>query len=216
MKSPVILSIQAAITATLISMILGTLLARFTLSRRKWQPLFDVICTFPMILPPTVTGFLLLTWFGKNGVFGRWLETIGASVVFSFSGVVLASTVVAFPLMYRTTLGAFQQVDEEILSAARTLGIKESKIFLRVLLPNAKDGVIAGTVLTFARALGEFGATIMLAGNIPGKTQTMSIAIYQAVLQGNEDLAYRYVAIIVAISGICMMLMHMVTKRGKR
>lgn len=216
MKSPVILSIQAAITATLISMILGTLLARFTLSRRKWQPLFDVICTFPMILPPTVTGFLLLTWFGKNGVFGRWLETMGVSVVFSFTGVVLASTVVAFPLMYRTTLGAFQQVDEEIISAARTLGIKESKIFLRVLLPNAKDGIIAGTVLTFARALGEFGATIMLAGNIPGKTQTMSIAIYQAVLQGNEELAYRYVVIIMTISGICLTLMHIVTKRGKQ
>ncbi len=216
MKTPIILSIQAAVIATAFCMITGTLLARFLLYRKKWQAVFDVVCTLPMILPPTVTGFLLLKLFGKHSVVGQWLESINVSVVFSFTGVVIASTVVAFPLMYRTTLGAFLQVDEDILSAARTLGISETRIFFRVLLPNAMEGLVAGTVLTFARALGEFGATIMLAGNIPGRTQTVSIAIYQAMLQGNDALAYRYVAIILTISCVCLTVMNVVAKRGKR
>lgn len=216
MNTPIILSIKAALIATLVCTLLGTLLARVVLYRRKWQPVVDVITTLPMILPPTVTGFLLLKSFGKSGVLGWWLESIGISVVFSFSGVLIASIVVAFPLMYRTILGAFLQVDEEILQAARTLGISERNIFFQVLLPNAKEGIIAGIVLTFTRALGEFGATIMLAGNIPGKTQTMSIAIYQAVLQGKEEVAYRYVGIVILISIVCLLIMNLIIRRGNR
>lgn len=216
MRTPFIISIQAAIITTAFCMMIGTLLARFLLYRKKFQTVFDVVCTLPMILPPTVMGFLLLKLFGKNSVIGQWLDTMGISVVFSFTGVVIASIVVTFPLMYRTILGAFLQVDEEILSAARTLGISETKIFFKILLPNAREGIVAGTVLTFARALGEFGATIMLAGNIPGRTQTVSIAIYQAVLQRNDALAYQYVAIIIAISCTCLTVMNVVIKRGKR
>ena len=216
MRTPILISIQAAVIATAFCMMTGTLLARFLLYRKRWQAVFDVICTLPMILPPTVIGFLLLKFFGKSSVIGQCLDTIGMSVVFSFTGVVIASIVVAFPLMYRTILGAFLQVDEEILSAARTLGISEGKIFFRILLPNAREGLVAGAVLTFARALGEFGATIMLAGNIPGRTQTVSIAIYQAVLQGNDALAYQYVAVILSISCICLTIMNVVIKRGQR
>lgn len=216
MKTPLILSMEAAFIAALICTVLGTYLARVILYKRRWQPLVDVITTLPMILPPTVTGFILLKCFGKNGFLGSWLESIGVSIVFSFTGVLIASTVVAFPLMYRTILGAYLQVDEEVLQAARTLGISERTIFFRILLPNAKEGVIAGIVLTFTRALGEFGATIMLAGNIPGKTQTMSIAIYQAVLQGNEEVAYRYVGIVILISIVCLFIMNLITRRGKR
>lgn len=216
MRTPIIISIQAAVIATVLCVMTGTLLARFLLYRKKWQAVFDVICTLPMILPPTVTGFLLLKFFGKSSAVGQWLDTIGISVIFSFTGVVIASIVVAFPLMYRTILGAFLQVDEEILSVARTLGISETRIFLRILLPNAREGMVAGAVLTFARALGEFGATIMLAGNIPGRTQTVSISIYQAVLQGNDALAYRHVTIILTISCICLTLMNALMKRGQR
>lgn len=216
MRTPLILSIEAAMIATLVCAVLGTCLARLILYKRRWQPIVDVITMLPMILPPTVTGFLLLKCFGKSGFLGRWLESIGISVVFSFAGVLIASTVVAFPLMYRTILGAFLQVDEEVLQAARTLGISERTIFFQILIPNAKEGVVAGIVLTFTRALGEFGATIMLAGNIPGKTQTMSIAIYQAVLQGKDEVAYRYVGIVILISIICLLIMNLLIRRGKR
>lgn len=216
MKTPLMISLQAAILATLICTVLGTLSARLILYKRRWQPIVDVITTIPMILPPTVTGFLLLKCFGKSGILGRWLESIGILVVFSFAAVLIASTVVAFPLMYRTILGAFLQVDEEVLQAARTLGISERTIFFRILLPNAKEGLVAGIVLTFTRALGEFGATIMLAGNIPGKTQTMSIAIYQAVLQGKDEIAYRYVGIVILISIVCLLFMNRMIRREKR
>ena len=216
MKTPLMISLEAAFLATLICVVLGTFLARFILYKRRWQSIVEVITTIPMILPPTVTGFLLLKCLGKRGLLGSWLGSIGISVVFSFTGVLIASTVVAFPLMYRTILGSFLQVDEDVLQAARTLGISETKIFFQILLPNAKEGVIAGIVLTFTRALGEFGATIMLAGNIPGKTQTMSIAIYQAVLQGNDQVAYQYVGIMILISIVSLSLMNLMIRRKKR
>ena len=128
-----------------------------------------------MVLPPTVTGFFLLLIFGRRSFIGRALEHIGISIAFSWPATVIAATVIAFPLMYRTTLGAFEQVNPTLLEAARTLGANEWVVFWRVLLPLAGPGVIAGTVLACARALGEFGATLMLAGNIPGRTQTMPI-----------------------------------------
>lgn len=215
MKSPVIISLQTAFIATTACIITGILVARLILNHKKVQPICDIIATLSMVFPPTVTGFILLRIFGKSSFIGQLLDRIGWSVVFSFSGAVIASIVVSFPLMYRTALGAFQQIDEEIIYAARTLGLSETKIFFRVLLPNAWQGLFSGAVLTFARALGEFGATIMLAGNIPGKTQTVAIAIYQAVLHGDEALAYRYVCIMALLSLLCLSAMNVVIK-GKR
>ena len=174
----------------------------------------DGLFTLPLVLPPTIVGFFLLIIFGKNSFIGQFLGDIGASVVFTWVGAVIASTVVAFPLMYRTARGAFEQLDESLLNAGRTLGMTEWTLFMKIMLPNSIPSIMAGAVLAFARALGEFGATIMLAGNIPGRTQTVSVAIYTAVQAGNWDLAYKWMLIIVGISFVTMIAMNVWTKRA--
>jgi len=143
--------------------------------------LFDGACLLPLVLPPTVVGFFLLLLFGRNGPVGKLLLRFGASLVFSWPATVIAAAVVAFPLMYLTARAALEQVDSRFLEAARTLGASEWRAFRQIALPLAWPGVLAGTILSFARALGEFGATLMLAGNIPGRTATIPIAIYFAV-----------------------------------
>ncbi len=168
--------------------------------RGRWRAWIDGILTLPLVLPPTVIGFFLLLIFGRRSPIGQLLELIGMRVVFSWPATVIAATVVAFPLMYRTSLGALEQVNPTLLDAARTLGATELRVFRRVLLPLAAPGVLAGTVLAFARALGEFGATLMLAGNIPGRTQTMPIAIFSAADGGDIHGALVWVAIIILIS----------------
>lgn len=203
--SPLILSIKTAVFATAFAFVLGILAAYFVLKRQRCKSLADAIFTLPMVLPPTVVGFFLLIIFGKNSWIGQLLEMVNLSVIFSWGGTVIASTVVAFPLMYRTALGAFEQVDENLFAAARTLGISESKIFLKILLPNSMSGIVAGTILSFARAMGEFGATIMVAGNIPGRTQTMALAVYSATQSGNRELAFKWVMVIVTISFIAIL-----------
>jgi molybdate transport system permease protein len=196
--------------------ILGVLAAWLTVKLRRGKGIVDGLFTLPLVLPPTLVGFFLLLIFGKNGFIGQLLNSIGAPVVFTWAGAVIASTVVAFPLMYRTVRGAFEQLDENLLSAARTLGMSEVSIFYRVMMPNSIPSIMAGAVLAFARALGEFGATIMLAGNIPGKTQTVSVAIYTAVQAGNWDVAYRWMAIIVGISFVTIILMNWFSNRSLR
>ena len=161
-----------------------------------------------MVLPPTVVGFFLLIIFGKNSLLGGLLLKMGISVLFTWQGAVIAAVVVSFPIMYRAARGALEQVDVNLIYAARTLGMSETKIFFRIQLPAAWPGVAAATILAFARAMGEFGATIMLAGNIPGKTQTMSVAIYTAVQSGDRSLAYYWVAIIMGISFFTIFLMN--------
>lgn len=168
------------------------------------------------MLPSTVVGFFLRVFFGKASGIGKWLAQFGIQIVFTWVGVVIASTVVAFPLMYRTARGAFEQMDTDLIDAGRTLGLSETAIFWRVVFPNCLPGIISGTVLTFARALGEFGATIMLAGNIPGKTQTLAIAVYSAVQLGQYEGAYRWVAVIVTISLLSILGMNAVNARQKR
>ncbi|MGA2437052.1 MAG: molybdate ABC transporter permease subunit [Acidobacteriaceae bacterium] len=168
-----------------------------TLGLRGW---IDGLLTLPLVLPPTVVGFFLLLVFGRRSLLGAALERVGITIVFSWPATVIAATVVAFPLMYRTALGAFEQVNPTLLQAARTLGASEWRVFRRILFPLAGPGVVAGTVLAFARAMGEFGATLMLAGNIPGRTQTMPIAIFSAVEDGDMRLAAVWVTLIVAIS----------------
>lgn len=206
--SPLWISVKVAVCATVFTFFLGLLAARWVLSLKKVRFVMDGIFSLPMVLPPTVVGFFLLILFGKNSVLGSVLMKLGLNVLFTWQGAVIAAIVVSFPIMYRTALGAFEQVDENLLHAARTLGMTETKIFFKVLLPVSWPGVAAATILAFARALGEFGATIMLAGNIPGKTQTMSIAIYTAMQSGNRELAYRWVAVIMLISFTTVFLMN--------
>src|SRR5439155_5753802 len=181
--------------------VLGIAAARaMSAYKGRGRGLLDGILILPLVLPPTVVGFFLLLLFGRRSAIGHALEQIGLTVAFSWPATVIAATVVAFPLMYRTALGAFEQVNPNLLQAARTLGAGEWTVFRRVLLPLAAPGVVAGTVLAFARALGEFGATLMLAGNIPGRTQTMPIAIFSAAESGDMRAAMVWVALIVVLS----------------
>ena len=202
--SPLLISLKVSLLATALTFVLGLLAARFVVRLRRFQSLMDGIFTLPMILPPTVVGFFLLLIFGKNGVVGRLLAMVNVTVIFTWIAAVIASAVVSFPLMYRTVRGALEELDSDMVSAARTLGLSECAIFFRIIIPNIVPSIIAGTVLAFARALGEFGATIMLAGNIPGRTQTMSIAIYEAVYAGDDALANTLVLI---ASGVCIALL---------
>lgn len=210
--SPLWISMKVALTATGVTFVLGLLAARFVLSLNKLRLLADGIFSLPMVLPPTVVGFFLLILFGKNSAVGQFFMRMGLNVLFTWQGAVIAAAVVSFPIMYRTSLGAFEQVDKNLIYAARTLGMSEIKLFFKVLLPSSLPGIAAATILAFARALGEFGATIMLAGNIPGKTQTMSVAIYTAMQGGNRELAYRWVAVIMAISFLTVFLMNFWTR----
>lgn len=206
--SPLWISLKAAFLATIITFILGIYAAYLTTKLKSFKGLVDGIFTLPLVLPPTVVGFFLLVMLGKNSIIGKFLSTYDISIVFSPIATILASAIVAFPLMYRTARGAFEGLDKNMIYAARTLGLSEHEIFLKIMIPNTMPSLIAGTILAFARALGEFGATIMLAGNIPGKTQTMAVAVYSAVQAGNRELAYRWVIIMVIISFITMLIMN--------
>jgi len=215
--SPLWISSKTAITATFITFFLGIAAAWFMKNKKgKFKVFFDAIFTLPMVLPPTVLGFFLLLIFGKNGPIGKVLFSVGIKLIFSWPATVIAATVVAFPLMYKTTAGAFGQIDESILNAARTLGVSEWRIFWTIAVPLALPGIAAGTVLSFARALGEFGATLMLAGNIPGKTQTIPIAIFFAVEGGEMATAFYWVLIISLLSLVVIILTNYWTSRGKR
>jgi molybdate transport system permease protein len=199
--SPFWISLATSTIATLIVLVMG--LAAAAWRERQTSPamvLLDGIFLLPLVLPPTVIGFFLLLLFGRNGPFGKLLLRFGATVVFSWPATVIAAAVVAFPLMYLTARAALEQVDKHFLQAARTLGASEWRVFREVALPLAWPGVLAGTVLSFARALGEFGATLMLAGNIPGKTETIPIAIYFAVEADEIHTALAWCAVDVAIS----------------
>ncbi|MGL5941819.1 MAG: molybdate ABC transporter permease subunit [Waterburya sp.] len=199
--SPIWISLKTASTATVITFFLGILAARWMLNYRgKTKEVIESLFTAPLVLPPTVVGFLLLLLLGKNGFIGQILAHFGLTVIFSWYATVIASTVVAFPLMYKTALGAFKQIDTNLFACARTLGASENRIFWQIMLPLAKPGLLAGTLLAFARALGEFGATLMLAGSIPGKTETIPIAIFFAAEGGDMQQALWLVIIMLAIS----------------
>lgn len=199
--SPLWISLKSAFAATVITFFLGIAAARWMIDYRgKGKGLIEGLLISPLVLPPTVVGFLLLLLFGRNGPLGQLLRQLGVTVIFSWTATVIAATVVAFPLMYKTAQGAFNQIDVNLLRAARTLGASELTVFWRVVLPLAWPGIVAGTILTFARALGEFGATLMLAGNIPGQTQTIPVAIYFAVEAGDMQQASVWVLIILTIT----------------
>ncbi len=199
--SPLWISLKTASVATVFTFFAGIAAAGWMKEYKgKARGIIDGIFTLPLVLPPTVVGFLLLLLFGINSPVGNFLMQLGMTVIFSWPATVIASTLVAFPLMYKTVLSSFEQVDSDFSNCARTLGTSEWKIFLLILLPLAWPGVVAGTILAFARALGEFGATLMLAGSIPGKTQTMPIAIFFAAEAGNMRKALIWVLVMVAIS----------------
>jgi molybdate transport system permease protein len=199
--SPLLISLVTSLTATAVTLVAGLAAAAWRQNRAgAGAALVDGIFILPLVLPPTVVGFLLLLLFGRNGPLGKLLLQFGASVVFSWPATVIAATVVAFPLMYITARAALEQVDPPLLQAARTLGASEARIFREIALPLAWPGVLAGTILSFARALGEFGATLMLAGNIPGKTETIPIAIYFAVEANEIQRAMAWCAVDVGIS----------------
>jgi molybdate transport system permease protein len=199
--SPLWISLATSVTATAITFVAG--LAAAVWRERYTSPamaLVDGIFLLPLVLPPTVVGFLLLLLFGRNGPLGKLLLQFGATIVFSWPATVIAAAVVAFPLMYLTSRAALEQVQPELLQAARTLGASEWRVFREIALPLAWPGVLAGTILSFARALGEFGATLMIAGNIPGKTETIPIAIYFAVEADEMQRALSWCAVDVVIS----------------
>lgn len=206
--TPFILSVEVAFVSTIITFFVGIYAAIIIVRIKKLSFLFDIIFTLPLVLPPTVVGFFLLLIFGRNSFIGGLLSKVGISLVFDLKGAILASFIVAFPLMYRTSRGAFEQIDNNIINAARTLGKSENWIFWKIILPNSWQSILSGTILAFTRSLGEFGATIMIAGNIPNKTQTISLAIYTAVQSGDKELAFKWVIIIVAISFVSIMMMN--------
>lgn len=212
---PLLISLKVSLIATVFVVIFGVIMAYFT-TKSRFSTIFDMIFTLPIILPPTVIGFFLLMIFGKNGVIGKVLEMFGISLVFTVEGAILSAFIVAFPLMYRTVKGAIHQIDKDILSAANSLGISEFKIFTKILIPYIKPGIIAGAVLSFARALGEFGATMMFAGNIPKKTQTVSIKIYTAVQAGDINEAFFWVFVIMSISILCLFVLNIFEKKQRR
>lgn len=207
--SPLWISLKTAFLATIITSIIGIFISyKMANYKGRGRGFIDGIFTLPLILPPTVIAFFLLLICGKNGFVGKIFMSFNKNIIFSWSATVIAATVVAFPMMYRTCRSAFEQIDKNMISAARTLGLSETKIFFKIAMPLAWPGIIGGLVLSFARALGEFGATLMIAGNIPGKTQTMPVAIFFAVEGGDMNKAMLWVLIIVAISFIMIFLLN--------
>jgi molybdate transport system permease protein len=199
--SPLLISLKTVIVATVITFFLGIAAARWMAHYNgKFKNLIDGLFISPLVLPPTVVGLGLLLLFGKNGPAGVFLGLFDTSVVFSWPATVISATVMSFPLMYMTSLGAFEQVDRHIEDAARTLGASEWRVFWSVTMPLAWSGIAAATVLSLARCLGEFGATLMLAGNIPGKTTTIPIAIYFAIQAGDLNQALVFVGIVLVIA----------------
>lgn len=204
--SPLWISLHTAVATIAIVFFIGVIIA-WRVERLQSQSLkifADAVITLPMVLPPTVAGFFLLYFFGNNRFLGQLIyQLTGIKIAFSWLATVLAAAVISLPLMYRSARGALSQVDKGMLEAARSLGMTEWRIFWRIHLPNALPGIIAGGLLAFARGLGEFGATAMIAGNIAGRTRTLPLAVYSAVAAGDWEAAGWYVAVIV---GICLLV----------
>jgi len=203
---PLLLSLKVAGWATLLATVAGTA-AAYGLSRWRWpgRDLLDAILTLPLVLPPTVLGYYLLVLLGRRGIIGETLARWNIELVFTWQGAVIAASVVAFPLVFKSTRAAFENVDGQLENAARVLGVGEAGVFFRVTLPLAARGIAAGVLLAFARALGEFGATLMIAGNLPGRTQTLSVAIYEAV-QAGDDATANMLVLVTSITCIVVLL----------
>jgi molybdate transport system permease protein len=204
--TPLWITLKVAGVATLVSFLTGVLLAFLVARSRFWgREGLDSLCTLPLVMPPTVLGYYLIVVIGRHGWLGRWLqETWGISLIFTWQGAALAAAVVSLPLIYKSARAAFEGVDPNLENAARTLGASETGVFLRVSLPLAWRGILAGAMMAFARAMGEFGATLMVAGNLPGKTQTLSLAVYDAMQSGNDQAA---TVLVIIISTVCLAIL---------
>lgn len=212
--TPILISIKTASFAILITFLLGLFTAKLVtgLKNQVLRSIIDGILILPLVLPPTVAGFFLLYLFGVHRTIGKFfLDFFGVRIAFSWGATVLAAVVISFPLMYRSAKGAFELVDSNLIYAARTLGMSEWKIFWRVMMPAAMPGVVSGGILAFARGLGEFGATAMIAGNIAGKTRTVPMAIYSAVAAGDMETAGKYVLFITILAIIIIASMNYFT-----
>lgn len=214
--SPLLISIKTGIVATIFSFFLGIYAARKVVKTTPGKKaIIDGILTLPMVLPPTVAGFFLLLIFSRRRPFGIFLfENFGIKVVQTWLGCIIAATVISFPLMYRNARAAMEQIDVNLIYAGRTLGMSDTEIFWKVVIPTAGPGIASGTILTFARALGEYGATSMLAGNIPGKTGTISQKIAMVIQDGDYMTAGVWVAIVMVIAFLVIFLMNLIS--GKK
>ena len=216
--SPLFISLKTGFVAIIFIFILGVIgaIAVMKMSNRaKW--VLDAIFTMPLVLPPTVAGYLLLLVFSLRRPFGMFLKNeLGIKVVQSWSGCVIAAVVISFPLMYRSARAAFEQIDSNIVYAGRTLGMSEFEIITKVVIPAAMPGLLSGGILSFARAIGEYGATAMLAGNVLGKTRTISVAIASEVAGGNFDTAGVWTCVIVLIAFIIVLAINLVTGKGMK
>ncbi|MBN8887403.1 MAG: molybdate ABC transporter permease subunit [Rudaea sp.] len=216
--SPLWLTLKVAALATALALILGVAAAR-ALGRRDGivRDAAESILTLPLVLPPTVLGYYLLVVLGRNGAIGGWLHaTFGISLIFTWQGAVIAAAIAAFPLILRAARAAFRDVDPQLERAARTLGANATAVFFRVSLPLAWRGIAAGALLAFARAMGEFGATLMVAGSLPGRTQTLSIAIYNAVMAGDDAGAQTLVLVSLIVAVVALVLAAQILQRTHR
>jgi molybdate transport system permease protein len=204
---PLLLTLKVAGWATALNLLLGVGVG-FALARLRFpgRELLDALLTLPMVMPPTVLGYYLLVLIGRKGPLGAWLQAeFGITLIFTWQGAVIAATIVAFPLVFKSARAAFEGVDPQLEQAARVLGLSELAVFFRVTLPLAWRGILAGLLLAFARATGEFGATLMVAGSIPGKTQTLSVAVYEAV-QAGQDATANVLVLVTSITCIVVLL----------
>ncbi len=214
---PLLNSLRVAGISTVLTFFLGLLLAYYIArTPRVIKGVLDCVLTLPMVLPPTVVGFFLLKTIGAKGVLGSLiLSWFGVKLTMTWYSAIFATTIVTFPLMYRTARGAFEAFDEDLASAGRTLGLSNRYIFWRIRMPCCRQGILAGTVLAFARALGEYGATSMVSGYIPGRTATISTTVYQLWREGNDALAYRWVLINLAISFVVLVAVNLLERRSR-
>lgn len=216
--SPLFISLKTGFVAIIFIFILGLIGAIAVMkmnNRAKW--IIDAVFTMPLVLPPTVAGYLLLLVFSLRRPFGIFLKNeLGIKVVQSWSGCVIAAVVISFPLMYRSARAAFEQIDSNIIYAGRTLGMSEFEIITKVVIPTAMPGLLSGGILSFARAIGEYGATAMLAGNVLGKTRTISVAIASEVAGGNFDIAGIWTCVIVLIAFVIVLAINLITGKGMK
>lgn len=218
--SPLWISLRVALTATAAVLVLGTLAAwRLAIGTFRGKAILETLLTLPLVLPPTVVGYYLLLGFGRGTAWGLWLnDWAGIHLLFTWQGAAIAAAIMAFPLLVKTAAAAMESVEREYIETARTSGATEWQVFVRVLIPLSYKGILAGAVLAFARGLGEFGATLMVAGNIPGQTQTLPLALYTAVQSGDDRPALIYTALLTVVSfgmmlGVSAYQRHMSTRR---
>ncbi|MBO5552145.1 MAG: molybdate ABC transporter permease subunit [Lachnospiraceae bacterium] len=214
--SPLLITFKVSFAAAFFATVTAIPAAGAVTGLKRGRSVADALLSLPLVLPPTVVGFFLLILFGKNTAVGRMLEGLGIRVIFTAKGAAIASAVVAFPIIYRTARAAFEQLDSDLIDVARLIGYDKGRLLVKVFIPLSFHELASGVIIAFARAVGEFGATIMVAGNIPGRTRTMSIAVYTAMQSGNRELAYAWTAVILCLSFAVLIALDLISRRHVR